>query len=895
MSAANLLTQWCHVLMRRSHELSSGMRFLSKQIRDNNFKKPPVVNSTKEQQFPDDIKLMAHQAHSEHSGKARIPTDVGLVSSASRQIRHNQRANILEAHESMTSGKITSQARTPRTPLEENQLLAVLGSDDNDDRPRTDSRARRRRAGSPSVADDVFEFLPAKRSTRSRRFKPRSPTPLPPERWTNNHPNWVEEENYQNPLIYERTTINATDIERLDEGQFLNDEIISFYSKYLHKQAESEDKADGKKVYVFNSFFWEKLRSSGHPGVKSWTTRVDLSTFDYIVVPINQSAHWYVAIICNPGKLLGRQDEAQTEDKALKQDDCPNQDGADQSATDERKSGTEGAAQSKSSPDMEPKLDSVTESMSQVSIDDQADGPVTVDLVAPAAPSTKKAKSAKRGPGPKKYDPNLARIIVLDSLGGSHGEVPTTLKKYLAAEFKDKKGIDMDIPRDIGLNAKDIPVQNNFTDCGVYLLGYLEVFMKDPYGFTEKIMQHETRAWDVNAPELRTKIRNLIFELQKKYQRDSHQQRRERALQRKTQSQTPPARSRPSTPLAVSEQPVPKSSAANSPNPPPSRQTPAPAPSRTSPLHSVNGANTSRRRTATRSLPNVQQKQISPTRVGKWSSPVNKSNQPADVSAEDRDANLTTNVTHSQSTDSKEPAPSPRHDLSSSIEPSPAASTSSTADIDSDEASNADDSMLVEHSRSFDTEQGQHAAGKDATPRPQQVVDSVGTVALDRLGQSNAPVRSSKSPTPRPSPLRSEAWANCDGHVDDGEKDEKNFLKPLASSQSTRRSSSATPRPPSKGREEQSRGMSSKSVSRNVTPNQDVTRSRFRSSPKRGSKKSFSGVTVLPSSEDEHTLRTDRPERSKDRRHEKKTSSVNGKSSAKNKKGAPNHIDLTSD
>lgn len=38
-----------------------------------------------------------------------------------------------------------------------------------------------------------------------------------------------------------------------------------------------------------------------HARVKTWTKHVNLFDKDFIIVPINESCHWFLAIICFPG------------------------------------------------------------------------------------------------------------------------------------------------------------------------------------------------------------------------------------------------------------------------------------------------------------------------------------------------------------------------------------------------------------------------------------------------------------------------------------------------------------------------------------------------------------------------------------------------------------------
>lgn len=38
-----------------------------------------------------------------------------------------------------------------------------------------------------------------------------------------------------------------------------------------------------------------------HARVKTWTKNIDLFKKDFVVVPINENCHWFLAIICFPG------------------------------------------------------------------------------------------------------------------------------------------------------------------------------------------------------------------------------------------------------------------------------------------------------------------------------------------------------------------------------------------------------------------------------------------------------------------------------------------------------------------------------------------------------------------------------------------------------------------
>lgn len=117
-------------------------------------------------------------------------------------------------------------------------------------------------------------------------------------------------------------SINTEDFMCLGADQYLNDVIIDFYLKYVLMEFLTEEQR--AKTHVFSTFFYKrlttlnsKMRSSTydkdvkltaaqkrHERVKSWTKNVNLFDKDFIIIPINEQSHWFLAIICYP-KLNG--------------------------------------------------------------------------------------------------------------------------------------------------------------------------------------------------------------------------------------------------------------------------------------------------------------------------------------------------------------------------------------------------------------------------------------------------------------------------------------------------------------------------------------------------------------------------------------------------------------
>lgn len=42
------------------------------------------------------------------------------------------------------------------------------------------------------------------------------------------------------------------------------------------------------------------IKEKRHSRVKSWTKKVDIFEKDYLVIPINERNHWFLAIVCFP-------------------------------------------------------------------------------------------------------------------------------------------------------------------------------------------------------------------------------------------------------------------------------------------------------------------------------------------------------------------------------------------------------------------------------------------------------------------------------------------------------------------------------------------------------------------------------------------------------------------
>ena len=357
----------------------------------------------------------------------------------------------------------------------------------------------------PTASTSEVRPEATRRSSRQRAETPRSRRGSVEEvQWSEVNPEWRQ--NWKRSIVYppkgkDKATIHADDIWRLDEGQYLNDNLIEFYIRWLEGHTKPAEPETSKRVYIMNTFFYDRLtttpkgnRGFNYEAVERWTAKIDLLSYDYIVVPVNEAAHWYLAIICNVPRLLGTDPESQVQGAS---------EGASQSQED-------GALQKTT--ETSPKEARVTSDVVQVS-----------SQAAPQTP-TKKGKKKTQGPPPRKHKTDELKIITLDSLSLRHSPTCINLREYLVEEIKSKRGIEIPTPGAIGMTAANIPRQNNNSDCGLFLLNYLEKFLQQPEKFVRGILQNKpgflTSNWR-SAADTRTRIRNLLFDLQKQSVEDN--------------------------------------------------------------------------------------------------------------------------------------------------------------------------------------------------------------------------------------------------------------------------------------------------------------------------------------------------------------------------------------
>ncbi|XP_028902793.1 sentrin-specific protease 6, partial [Ornithorhynchus anatinus] len=417
-------------------------------------------------------------------------------------------------------------------------------------------------------------------------------------------------------------SVTNEDLHCLNEGEFLNDVIIDFYLKYL--VLEKLKKEDADRIHIFSSFFYKRLnqkerrnlhetpnlsiQQKRHGRVKTWTRHVDIFEKDFIFVPLNEAAHWFLAVVCFPGlekpKYEPNPQYRENPSPQLKGFPAERESCAPSPLTNETDSGSpgspvkpvlrktlnrklastlmnssagieenespsrSGAGNGKSNSRRVNRTDGESEELKKIESPchkgdnrtkdengrqseyssplQRADGLNKIrlnysdeltdsgksledELIDFSEDRDNQEDSSDDGGlaeencsselGLWHLKPTICKqpcILLMDSLRGpSRSNIVKILREYLEVEWEVRKGSKRSFSKDVmkGSSPK-VPQQNNFSDCGVYILQYVESFFENPILNFELPMN--LTDW-FPRPRMKTKreeIRNLILKLQ---------------------------------------------------------------------------------------------------------------------------------------------------------------------------------------------------------------------------------------------------------------------------------------------------------------------------------------------------------------------------------------------
>jgi Ulp1 family protease len=110
-------------------------------------------------------------------------------------------------------------------------------------------------------------------------------------------------------------TVTRGDLNTLADEELLNDTVMDFYIKVLEADLPA---AQREECHFFSTFFWKRLSQeqnpeSRHAGVAKWTRKVDIFSKRFLFVPICDSLHWTLAILCRPAGIAELDDHEESD------------------------------------------------------------------------------------------------------------------------------------------------------------------------------------------------------------------------------------------------------------------------------------------------------------------------------------------------------------------------------------------------------------------------------------------------------------------------------------------------------------------------------------------------------------------------------------------------------
>ncbi|XP_071289627.1 sentrin-specific protease 7 isoform X3 [Agelaius tricolor] len=300
--------------------------------------------------------------------------------------------------------------------------------------------------------------------------------------------------------------VTREDLECLEYGEFLNDVIIDFYLKYLLLEKAPKHVAD--RTHIFSSFFYKCLtrtekNSEGdvkvsaaqrrHRRVRTWTRHINIFNKDYIFVPVNEESHWYMAVICFPWL-----EEAVYEE-------CPQQNSL--------------SPRPRQSP-LEPQSESTRAGSVLCRDEEEGDGNRSLfskgrNEIAASASVLYSAISKISLSNSKNQICKRPCILILDSLKAcSVQKTVQVLREYLEVEWEAKRKTHREFSKSTMIDlCPRVPKQDNSSDCGVYLLQYVESFFQNPIVNFEQPLHLENWFPRQLIRNKREEIRDLILQL----------------------------------------------------------------------------------------------------------------------------------------------------------------------------------------------------------------------------------------------------------------------------------------------------------------------------------------------------------------------------------------------
>ncbi|GMM51038.1 hypothetical protein DASB73_019960 [Starmerella bacillaris] len=328
--------------------------------------------------------------------------------------------------------------------------------------------------------------------------------------------------------------LKLEDIVRLNDKVYVNDSIIWFYMKYFMEQLVKKDPQLADVILLLDTFFYPTLQSLSYAKINAhktpnWILKLPIQNKRITIMPLHESAHWSLIVVIglddaiasraqaesqikldntlDPDSKLDSQSRTKTSDlDMISSSSNPIEVKSTSRSTDPTKSevvsNLDSEAVEKRSEnlistesDLRKDIESVDSNYtksesSQVSTSTSNHEHGDLDVAnesenqqsgkVPTVETPRRSQSKHRT-SRKKPEFTKPTIISLDSLFKQYQRIRkgvSVIGKVLTAQ-----GLESLPLKNYNTILADVPQQNNSTDCGIFLIHYVECIMTDPVRF----------------------------------------------------------------------------------------------------------------------------------------------------------------------------------------------------------------------------------------------------------------------------------------------------------------------------------------------------------------------------------------------------------------------------
>ncbi|KAJ1967516.1 hypothetical protein IWQ62_001811 [Dispira parvispora] len=100
--------------------------------------------------------------------------------------------------------------------------------------------------------------------------------------------------------------IRGSDLQTLQDGRWLNDEIVNFYLNLLVQRSQTSPAYP--TLHTFNTFFYSTLQEYGYAKVRRWSRKTDIFAKDLVLIPVHLPGHWTCVVVDMHSKRINYYD-----------------------------------------------------------------------------------------------------------------------------------------------------------------------------------------------------------------------------------------------------------------------------------------------------------------------------------------------------------------------------------------------------------------------------------------------------------------------------------------------------------------------------------------------------------------------------------------------------------